>query len=151
MKLPALLGITLSLLATPVATALAQQTYPQMPVNMAEMQKVQTEYQDLKKQKELKRKAITDKIAAEELVRAKQQQASSGSLHDPYAVAEMRTKERIQVLKVNWKKQDQELEVRMHEKMMQNSGMGNMYKTQQEMMNGHGYAASPAQTTPQSK
>jgi hypothetical protein len=78
---------------------------------------------------------------------------SSGEKSQPAknAVAEMRTKERIQALTVNWKKQDQELEVRMHEKMMQNSGMGNMYKMQQEMMNGHGYAASPAQTTPQSK
>lgn len=149
MKLPAMFGIALSVAFLPVLDSFAQQSYPQMPMNMAEMQKVQNEYQDLKKQKERQRKTITNQIAAEELARAKKEQAATGSFHDPYAVAEMRTKERVQALTAEWKKQDQELEVRMHEKMMQNSGIGNMYKMQQEMMKGHGYTTTPpAHTTP---
>ena len=71
------------------------------------MQKVQTEYQELKKQKELERKGLTDKIAAEELARAKNEQAATGSFNDPYAVAEMRTRERLQALTIEWKKEDQ--------------------------------------------
>ena len=145
MKLPAIAGFTLTLLVSPVFVALAQQAYQQMPINMNELQKVQEEYQDLKKQNEQERKIITDKIAAEELARAKKEQAATGSFDDPYAVAEMRTKERLQPLTAEWAKEDQELEVQMHEKMMQNSGMGDMYKMQQEMMKGYGY------TVPQSE
>ena len=84
------------------------------------------------------------KIAAEELARAKQEQSASGSFNDPYAVAEMRTRERLQALTAEWEKQDRELEVRMHEKMMQNSGMEDMFKMQQEMMKNYSNIAPPA-------
>lgn len=143
MKLLTIASFALSLLISPVFDALAQQPYTQMPINMDEMQRVQTEYQELKKQKELERKVLTDKIAAEELARAKNEQAATGSFNDPYAVAEMRTRERLQALTIEWKKEDQELEVQMHEKMMQNSGMGDMYKMQQEMMKGYGHTVPP--------
>lgn len=144
MKLLTIAGFALALLTSSVFDVLAQQPYPQMPINMNEMQKVQTEYQDLKKLKEQERKVITDNIAAEELARAKKEQAATESYHDPYAVAEMRTKERVQVLTAEWEKEDRDLEVQMHEKMMQNSGMGNMYKMQQEMMKSYGYTTQPA-------
>ena len=144
MKLLAIASFALSLMASPVFDALAQQPYPQMPINMDEMQKVQNEYQELKKQKEQERKGLTDKIAAEELARAKKEQAATGSFHDPYAVAEMRTKERVQALTTEREKEDQELEIQMHEKMMQNSGMGDMFKMQQEMIKSYGYTTPPA-------
>ena len=144
MKLINTLITALSLFALPVTGLFAQPPYPQSPMNMNEMQKVQSEYQDLKNQKEQERKAITDKIAAEELARAKQEQSASGSFNDPYAVAEMRTRERLQALTAEWEKQDRELEVRMHEKMMQNSGMEGMFKMQQEMMKNYGNIAPPA-------
>ena len=143
MKLLTIASFALSLLISPVFDALAQQPYTQMPINMDEMQKVQTEYQELKKQKELERKGLTDKIAAEELARAKNEQAATGSFHDPYAVAEMRTKERLQALTPEWEKEDQELEIQMHEKMMQNSGMGDMFKMQQEMIKSYGGTTPP--------
>ncbi|TFG67760.1 MAG: hypothetical protein E4H27_08645 [Anaerolineales bacterium] len=144
MKLPTIAVFALTLLALTVFDTSAQQPYPQMPFNMDELQKVQTEYQDLKKQNEQERKIITNEIAAKELARAKKEQATTGSFNDPYAVAEMRTRERLQVLTTEWKKEDQELEVQMHEKMMQNSGMGDMYKMQQEMMESYGYTVPPA-------
>jgi len=143
MKLPSIAILALTLLASSFFYASAQQSYPQMPINMDELQKVQAEYQDLKKQNEQERKRITNKIAAEELARAKKEQATTGSFNDPYAVAEMRTRERLQALTTEWKKEDQELEIQMHEKMMQNSGMGDMYKMQQEMMEGYDYAVPP--------
>ena len=144
MKLINTLITALSLFALPVTGLFAQPPYPQSPMNMNEMQKVQGEYQDLKNQKEQERKVITDKIAAEELARAKQEQSASGSFNDPYAVAEMRTRERLQALTAEWEKQDRELEVRMHKKMMQNSGMEDMFKMQQEMMKNYGNIAPPA-------
>jgi len=45
MKHTAISCLALALLISPVPGAFAQQPNPQMPVNMAEMQKVQTEYQ----------------------------------------------------------------------------------------------------------
>lgn len=144
MRLLYIAGLALVLLAAPLLDALAQQTYPQMPINMEELQKVQTEYQELKKQKEQERKALTDRIAAEEVDRAKKEQVATGSAHDPYAVAEMRTRERVQRLTPEWEKEDRELEVQMHQKMMQNSGMGDMHKMQQEMMKSYGYTTPPA-------
>ena len=120
MKFTAITCLALALLISPAPGAFAQPAYPQMPADMAEMQKVQTEYQDLKRQKQQERKAITDKIAAEELARAKHEQEATGSFADPYAVAEMRTRERLQ-----------------------NPGMGDIYKMQQEMMKAYGQTNLP--------
>jgi hypothetical protein len=143
MKFTAITCLALALLISPVPGAFAGQPYPQMPVNMAEMQKVQSEYQELKRQKQQERKAITDKIAAEELARAKHEQEATGSFADPYAVAEMRTRERLQALSAEWANEDRQLEVQMHEKMMQNPGMGDIYKMQQEMMKAYGQTNLP--------
>jgi hypothetical protein len=98
MKLINTLISALSLFALPVPGLFAQPLYLQAPINMDEMQKVQIEYKDLKNQNKEARKVITDKIAAEELARAKQEQATSSSFNDPYAVAEVRTRERLQAL-----------------------------------------------------
>jgi hypothetical protein len=135
---------TLTLLILSCTDAFAQQPYPQAPIDIGEMQKVQTEFEELKKQRAQERRVLTDKIAAEELAKAKKEHEKSGSLNDPYAVAEMRTRERIQALTAQWQKEDQELEARMHEKMMQKSGMGNMLQMQQQMMQQYGNTAPPS-------
>ncbi|MDH3887328.1 MAG: hypothetical protein OEV12_13800 [Gammaproteobacteria bacterium] len=54
------------------------------------------------------------------------------------------SRERLQALKAEWEKQHQEPEIRVHEKMMQNSGMRDMFRVQQEMMKNYGNAAPPA-------
>ncbi len=148
MRPSTILAIAAIFLVTAGATAQAQQPYPGMPPNMGELQQVQAEFEAQKKQKEQERKAITDRIAAEELARARQEQAASGSRNDPHAVAEMRTRERLQALSAEWKKEDRELEYRMHEKMMQKSGMGDIMKMQQQMMENQGYGGAPAPAAP---
>ena len=65
--------------------------------------------------------------------------SSTNPFHDPHALAEMRTRERVSALTPQWRKEDQEMEIRMHEKMMQQSGKGEALRMQQEMMKGCGY------------
>ena len=134
-----LASVIVTLLPLLVNVTSAQQPDPQVPFNMSELQKVQSEYEELKRQKEQERKAISERIADEELARAKQEVPANGEFHDPHAVAEMRTRERLQPLIAEWKKEDRELELQMHEKMMRNSGMEGMYRMQQEMMKNYGY------------
>jgi hypothetical protein len=43
-----------------------------------------------------------------------------------------------------WQKEGRELELRMHEKRMRNSGLGDMYRMQQQMMKNYGYTTPPA-------
>ena len=144
MKFINIIITALCLFALPVSGLFAQPPYPQTAINMDEMQKVQIEYENLKNQNKEARKAITDKIAAEELAIAKQEQSTSGSFNDPHAVAEVRTRERLQALTVEWEKEDRALEIRMHEKMIQNSGMDEMFRMQQEMMKNYGNIPPPA-------
>jgi len=46
----------------------------------------------------------------------------------------MRTAERTRALQGQWKQEDLELENRMHQKMMESTGMGGHFQMQQQMM-----------------
>jgi len=54
------------------------------------------------------------------------------------------SRERLQALKAEWEKQHQEPEIRVHEKMMQNSGMEDMFRMQQETMKNYANIAPSA-------
>lgn len=140
--------IAITALATSAPDVLAQSPYgqppdPQAMLNqnpyMQDMQAFQAKYDNIKKERELERKAVVDKIYAEELAKAKKEQATQGSFYDPHAASEWSAKQRIEQLSVQWKQEDQELEAEMQEDMLNNTSMGGMYKMQQEMMKQYGY------------
>jgi hypothetical protein len=108
---------------------------------MQDVQAFQAKYDNIKKERDLERKAIVDQIYAEELAKAKKEQATQGPFYDPYAASEWAAKQRIEQLGVQWEKEDQELDAQMQEEMMNNTSMGGMYKMQQEMMKQYGYTA----------
>lgn len=143
-------GIAFTALLTPTLNAVAQSPYGQQPdpqaiLNqnpyMRDMQAFQAKYDNIKKEREQERKVIIDQIYAEELAKAKKEQAAQGPFYDPYAASEWAAKQRTEQLGVQWKKEDQELDVQMQEDMMNNTSMGGMYKMQQEMMKQYGYTA----------
>ena len=150
MKFVILSGIAFTVLGSLALNVLAQSPYgqppdPQVILNqnpyMQDMQAFQTKYDNIKKEKERERKEIVDQIYAEELAKAKKEQAAQGPFYDPYAASEWAAKQRIEKLGVQWKKEDQVLDVQMQEDMMSNTSMGGMYKMQQEMMKQYGYTA----------
>jgi hypothetical protein len=152
MKPLILIGTALALLVSPLSSALAQspeeqaaqaQAMQQMPF-MSGMQELQAKYQKIKEERAQERKAITDAIYAEELARAKQQQAGD-AFPDPYAASEWAAKQRLEPLAAQWKQEDQELEQQMHEEMMNSTGMGDLMKMQQEAMKNYGYPDPPPQ------
>ena len=137
-------------LLIPTLNVVAQSPYGQPPdpqaiLNqnpyMQDMQSFQAKYDNIKKERAQERKVIVDQIYAEELARAKKEQAAQGPFYDPYAASEWAAKQRIEKLGVQWKKEDQELDTQMQEDMMNNTSMGGMYKMQQEMMKQYGYTA----------
>ena len=143
-------GIAITVLLSPVLNVLAQSPYGQPPdpqaiLNqnpyMQDMQSFQIKYDNIKKERDLERKAVIDQIYAEELAKAKKEQASQGPMYDPFSASEWAAKQRIEKLGVQWKKEDQELDAQMQEDMMNNTSMGGMYKMQQEMMKQYGYTA----------
>jgi hypothetical protein len=143
-------SIAITVLLSPVLNVLAQSPYGQPPdpqaiLNqnpyMQDMQSFQTKYDNIKKESDLERKAVIDQIYAEELAKAKKEQASQGPMYDPFAASEWAAKQRIEKLGVQWKKEDQELDAQMQEDMMNNTSMGGMYKMQQQMMKQYGYTA----------
>ena len=145
-------SITFTVLVSPVLNVLAQSPYgqppdPQAMLNqnpyMQDMQAFQAKYDNIKKERDLERKAIVDQIYAEELAKAKKEQAAQGPFYDPIGASEWAAKQRIEKLGVQWKKEDQELDAKMQEDMMNNTSMGGMYKMQQEMMKQYGYTAPP--------
>lgn len=142
----ALLATTMNVLAqSPYGQPPDPQTILNQNPYMQDMQSFQVKYDDIKKEREQERKVIVDQIYAEELARAKKEQAAQGPFYDPYAASEWAAKQRIEKLGVQWKKEDQELDAQMQEDMMNNTSMGGMYKIQQEMMKQYGY------TTPSPK
>ena len=143
-------GIAITVLLSPALNLLAQSPYGQQPdpqaiLNqnpyMQDMQAFQVKYDNIKKERDLERKAVIDQIYAEELAKAKKEQASQGPMYDPYAASEGGARRRIETLSAQWKKGDQELDAKMQENMMNNTSMGGMYKMQQEMMKQYGYTA----------
>jgi hypothetical protein len=145
-------GIAFTVLVSPILNVLAQSPYgqppdPQAMLNqnpyMQDMQAFQAKYDNIKKEKDLERKAIIDQIYAEELAKAKKEQATQGPFYDPFGASEWAAKQRIEQLGVQWKKEDQELDAQMQEEMMNNTSMGGIYKMQQEMMKQYGYTAPP--------
>lgn len=153
MKSATLPGIAFAVLLITALNVLAQSPYGQQPdpqaiLNqmpyMQGMQELQAKYDKIKKEREQERKAIVDEIYAEELAKAKKEQATQGPMYDPYAASEWAAKQRVEELGVQWKKEDQELEAQMQQEMMSSTGMGDMLKMQQEMMKQYGHTA-PAQ------
>jgi len=150
MKFFIVFGITFTVLVSPTLNVLAQSPYgqspdPQVMLNqnpyMQDVQAFQAKYDNIKKERDLERKAIVDQIYAEELAKAKKEQATQGPFYDPYAASEWAAKQRIEQLGVQWEKEDQELDAQMQEEMMNTTSMGGMYKIQQEMMKQYGYTA----------
>ena len=150
MKSVTVSGITFAVLLSPVLNAIAQspddqQPDPQAILNqmpyMQDMQAFQAKYDNIKQKRDLERKAIVDQIYAEELAEAKKEQAVQGEFDDAYSASEWAAKQRIEKLRVQWKKEDQSLDAQMQEDMMNNTSMGGMYKMQQEMMKQYGYTA----------
>ena len=150
MKSVTVSGITFAVLLSPVLNAIAQspddqQPDPQAILNqmpyMQDMQAFQAKYDNIKQKRDLERKAIVDQIYAEELAKAKKEQAVQGEFYDAYSASEWAAKQRIEKLRVQWKKEDQALDAQMQEDMMNNTSMGGMYKMQQEMMKQYGYTA----------
>jgi len=146
-------SLTFAVLFSPVLNVLAQSPYDQQPdpqtiLNqmpyMQDMQAFQAKYDNIKKERDLERKAIVDQIYAEELAKAKKEQAVQGEFYDAYSASEWAAKQRIEKLGVQWKKEDQALDAQMQEDMMNNTSMGGMYKMQQEMMKQYGYTAPAA-------
>ena len=153
MKSVTVSGIAIAVLLSPALNAIAQspddqQPDPQEILNqmpyMQDMQAFQTKYDNIKKERDLERKVIIDQIYAEELAKAKKEQAVQGEFYDAYSASEWAAKQRIEKLGVQWKKEDQALDIRMQEDMMNNTSMGGMYKMQQEMMKQYGYTAPAA-------
>jgi hypothetical protein len=149
MKTLTVSGLVFTILVSPASHVLAQSPYDQPPdlqalldqnPHMQDMQAFQTRYDNIKKARSLERKAITDQIYAEELDRAKKEQATQGPFYDPVAASEWAAKQRIEQLGVQWKKEDQELDAQMHKEMMNNTSMGGMYEMQQNMMKQYGYS-----------
>lgn len=68
------------------------------------------------------------RIYAEELAKAKKEQASQGPMYDPYDASEGGARRRIETLSAQWKKEDQELDAKIQEDMINNTSMGGMYK-----------------------
>ena len=150
MKYFIVFGTIFAVLLTPTLNVVAQSPYGQPPdpqaiLNqnpyMQDMQAFQAKYDNIKKEREQERKVIVDQIYAEELARAKKEQAVQGEFYDAYSASEWAAKQRIEPLAVQWKKEDQELDAQMQEDMMNNTSMGGMYKMQQEMMKQYGYTA----------
>ena len=150
MKSVTVSGITFAVLLSPVLNAIAQspddqQPDPQAILNqmpyMQDMQAFQAKYDNIKQKRDLERKAIVDQIYAEELAKAKKEQAVQGEFYDAYSASEWAAKQRIEKLRVQWKKEDQSLDAQMQEDVMNNTSMGGMYKMQQEMMKQYGYTA----------
>jgi len=150
MKYFIVFGTVFAVLLTPTLNVVAQSPYGQPPdpqaiLNqnpyMQDMQAFQAKYDNIKKEREQERKVIVDQIYAEELARAKKEQAVQGEFYDAYSASEWAAKQRIEPLAVQWKKEDQELDAQMQEDMMNNTSMGGMYKMQQEMMKQYGYTA----------
>jgi hypothetical protein len=150
MKYFTISGIAITVLLSPALNVLAQSPHGQQPdpyalLNqnpyMQDMQAFQDKYDNIKKERDLEREAIVDQIYAEELAKAKKEQAAQGPFYDPIGASEWAAKQRIEKLGVQWKKEDQELDAKMQEDMMNNTSMGGMYKMQQEMMKQYGYTA----------
>ena len=150
MKSVTVSGITFAVLLSPVLNAIAQspddqQPDPQAILNqmpyMQDMQAFQAKYDNIKQKRDLERKAIVDQIYAEELAKAKKEQAVQGEFYDAYSASEWAAKQRIEKLRVQWKKEDQSLDAQMQEDVMNNTSMGGMYKMQQEMIKQYGYTA----------
>ncbi len=69
------------------------------------MQKTIADINRKKKERDARRKAIGDRIAKEELARAKAN-ARPGTMDDPYAVANVETRKRMQPYYDKWAKED---------------------------------------------
>jgi hypothetical protein len=122
-----------------VTDAAVYQQLQQMPF-MQGMNDFQAKYDKIKEERQQERKAIQDKIYAEELEKARKQ-GSGNPMYDPYSASEAAAKRRLEPLYAQWKKDDQELEKQMQEDMMNSTGMGKMLKQQQEMTKRYGYQA----------
>jgi len=116
-------------------------------LDMNQYMKVQE--QEAQRQASLKeeRSAIIKKIADEELARAKLE-AAPGT--DPYAVADMRTRERTKTLKAQWKKEDAESRDNVFgkneadmKKMYGNQNYQEAMREQMEMMKKIGISTPP--------
>jgi hypothetical protein len=154
MKSSIVFNLAFTVMVSTTQNVLAQTPYDQPPdpqalleqnPYMQDMQAFQTRYDNIRKERDLERKAVIDQIYAEELARAKKEQATQGPFYDPVAASEWAAKQRIEQLTVQWKKEDQELDARMQQDMMNNTSMGGMYKMQQEMMKQYGYTAPAAE------
>ncbi len=86
--------------------------------DMQKMMQAQNEHQQKKKDKETKRKAISKKIADEELAKAKAE-LGAGSFNDPYALARVRTEKRMAPIYEQWKREDAAERAPMEQKMKQ--------------------------------
>ena len=102
-------GIAITVLLSPALNVLAQSPHGQQPdpyalLNqnpyMQDMQAFQDKYDNIKKERDLERKAIVDQIYAEELAKAKKEQAAQGPFYDPIGASEWAAKQRIEKLGV---------------------------------------------------
>jgi hypothetical protein len=123
--------------------AQVKQQLQNMPF-MDGMMELQEKYKKIENQRKLERKAITDKIYEEELVKQKEKHAAmgaSGFNYDPYGASEVAARQRLEALYAQWAREDQELKTQMQEEMMSSTGMGDMLKQQREMTKKYGYPA----------
>jgi hypothetical protein len=116
-------------------------------LDVQEMMQAQQARDEKKKKKETERKAISKAIADEELAKAKAE-ASAGN--DPYAVAEVRTRKRMEPIYARWKQEDaaerapMENQARQNYQHLQQTGdYAEFGRQQQEMMRQMGIEMPP--------
>ena len=147
--------LLLALLLPVANTAYSDNTnpYANMPpgamggLDVQKMMQAQQARDEKKKKKEAERKAISKAIADEELAKAKAE-ASAGN--DPYAIAEVRTRKRMQPIYTRWKQEDAaehaalENQARQNARQLQQTGDYAEYgRQQQEMLRQMGIAMPP--------
>jgi hypothetical protein len=104
----------------PTQEQIMQQLGPEAATMMSEMQRVQEKYVALEAKREAERKAIGDRVAQEELARARANAAALQSRGiDPGSAAEVATRERMAPYYEQWKAEDAELEAQKQADMQE--------------------------------
>ena len=128
MKIATQTMLTLILVAAIHNNAFSENTnpYANMPpgampggFDMQKMMQAQQARDEKKNEKKANRAAISKAIADEELAKAKAE-TKSGSLSDPYTVAEVRTRKRMEPIYAKWKQEDAAERAPMEQKAQQN-------------------------------
>ena len=104
----------------PSQEQIMQQLGPEAAKMMSEMQRVQDKYVALEAEREAERKAIGDRVAREELTKARANAAALQSQGiDPGSAAEVATRERMAPYYEQWKAEDAALEAQKQADMQQ--------------------------------